>query len=200
MKAIIYGFKTNDCEVFYIGSTKNTKEYRFKQHIELIKNNSHYNKHLANKVKKLGIENVFAIELETVELDRQFTREHELIQQYTKNGIRLTNIVHTPWIQAQLNQLENSLPDDPNVFANNILDYANYPIDSYPQTKIALAWDKVSALYVWNCFYGSEENVNALRDYLGESLLQSTLDGLEASLRYFDIKQSNPNLRTQAST
>lgn len=196
MKAVIYGLKTKDCEVFYIGSTKHTKEARLKQHADLITTGKHYNKHLANKVLKLGIHNVTAVELETVPIERQFDREHELIQQYIKDGASLTNIVHTPWIQVQINQLANALPTDPNAFAYSILDYANYPINDYPQTELALAWDKVTALYVWNAFYGSKENIDAMRDYLGESLLQSTLDGLKTSLRYVDIKQSNTDLRT----
>lgn len=78
--------------IFYIGSTKISLAHRFKQHLGDIKRGKHCNPHFARKASKIGLDKLQIIELACVPAGEQFTRENELIAEYTHKA-HLTNLV-----------------------------------------------------------------------------------------------------------
>lgn len=93
--ASIYGiYKVGSDVPFYIGSTRYDKERRFYNHISLVKNEAHQNKHFSNKVKKIGIDNVEVRLIHSVENAQQFFAEKELIEWALDCDIKLTNRIY----------------------------------------------------------------------------------------------------------
>jgi hypothetical protein len=91
--AYVYGLRTTDSvEYFYIGSTKHPIEFRLKGHLDQIKRGLNKNRHLVNKINQVGSENVIIELIEEVPDIAQFEREYEIIHDYVKRGVNLTNV------------------------------------------------------------------------------------------------------------
>jgi len=87
-EAHIYGLREKGASVFfYIGSTKNSPNKRFRQHLT----KRTVNRHLSNKIKKIGKDCVELIIIEKVDLNQRFSAEYRWIQKYLSEGHPLTN-------------------------------------------------------------------------------------------------------------
>lgn len=94
----IYGIRALNGSVYiYIGSTKHEVQKRFEEHLYQIKSDIHINKHFARKARKIGLDNLVVDVIEECPEDVRFVREHDLINDYLKNGHPLTNIRLAPW-------------------------------------------------------------------------------------------------------
>lgn len=92
--ARVYGIRSkNTTDYFYIGSTKHSLEIRLKGHIDAIKRGNNKNRHFTNKVKRVGIENLVIELIEECAEEIRFIREYEIIGEYLRRGISLTNKV-----------------------------------------------------------------------------------------------------------
>jgi hypothetical protein len=99
---VVYGLRAQDSELyFYIGSTKFTAEKRLSTHLDYIRLGYNSNRHLCNKVNKVGPENVVVDVLEdTNPLDR-WAREEVWIDKLIANGHPLTNLMHSRDFERQ---------------------------------------------------------------------------------------------------
>ncbi len=92
-KAFIYGIRPEIGTYFYIGSTNQSIQSRFKQHIKQVSAGTHSNPHFSNTVNKIGIDKIYADELEVTTEGERFTCEYAWIDKLQTSGVRLTNII-----------------------------------------------------------------------------------------------------------
>lgn len=91
--AYVYGLRAKDsAEYFYIGSTKHSLEHRFKQHLDMIRLGRNNNRHLVNKVNKIGVGNIIIEPIHTCGEVERFDVEYQTIHEYLANGAKLTNV------------------------------------------------------------------------------------------------------------
>lgn len=93
-KATVYALRDKrKREVFYVGVTAYSADNRLADHLNSVKNGTHLNKHFANKVRKIGAENVECIVLEQPPMAKRWDREREWIERLSKKH-KLTNRIH----------------------------------------------------------------------------------------------------------
>lgn len=89
--AEIYGIREKGAaRPFYIGSTKYTSGERFKSHVSRVKAGNHRNRQFQDKAREIGIDQLECYLIEKVSGNPVY-REYELINQYRRDGICLTN-------------------------------------------------------------------------------------------------------------
>lgn len=186
-KAIIYGLKTKDHPVFYIGSTIKTKAIRLDQHLKQIQTDKHRNKYLANKVKKLGIENIRIVTLCTAPVEDRFTVEYRIINEYRENGTLLTNLQLEPNVRRPY-QMKGGIPwPEPEVFLADVRQWIHCPKENYVNNPIVHVIDDYLAEGLYRFFFAQ----NGLESFMPNYLTPRTAEVLRfeilGSIRYADI-------------
>lgn len=93
--AYVYGLRDKESlKYFYVGCTKHNPQERLKDHLYQAVTDTHSNKHFANKVKKIGADNVVCDVLETVPQGEQWIAEKQWIERLLLDGHRLVNRIH----------------------------------------------------------------------------------------------------------
>lgn len=90
---VIYGLREKGAsDYFYVGSTKRKPAIRLRQHLKSAQDRSMVNRHLQNKILKIGIPNVEIEVLEVATPADRFECEYRWITKLREQGARLTNI------------------------------------------------------------------------------------------------------------
>lgn len=199
-KAYLYGLKTKDYPVFYIGSTVKDIQVRLKQHLDQVRYNNHKNKYLLNKINKLGIENIEAVLLKTVAERNRFKAEYKLIAQYTAKGVHLTNLQLEPSVRRPY-QAKGGIPwPEPEVFINDVRQWISWPKDGYVKNPVTEYINEYLGRGLYLFFFGDDDLQSFMRNYLTPKVANDLRKEIKSSIRYVDIKQSNTDLRTQTGS
>jgi hypothetical protein len=92
--AFVYGLRADgDAEPFYIGSTKNPVERRFKQHLDDIRTGRNKNTHLVRRARKIGADRIVCDVIEECSNADRFEIEYATIRKALDRGVKLTNII-----------------------------------------------------------------------------------------------------------
>lgn len=90
--AYIYGIRPKDGEYFYIGSTVQTVEIRFRSHLNDVKAYRHVNPGFMAAIRKYGADSCEIDILEVTTIKKRFVREYAWLSRLERQGIPLTNI------------------------------------------------------------------------------------------------------------
>ena len=93
--AIVYGLRESKSKFyFYVGSTKKNKAHRLQAHLQDSINRRHPNRHLQNKINKVGVKNVVIDVLVTCDEISRWEIESRWIKYFNSLGHPLVNIMH----------------------------------------------------------------------------------------------------------
>ena len=94
-KAAVYGLREKgQNKYFYVGCTVHNPQSRLRRHIEEAIGDYHSNKHFANKVKKIGADNIVCDILEETLRGQHFAVEKKWIKKLKADGHKLVNKIH----------------------------------------------------------------------------------------------------------
>jgi len=96
-KCSIYALMSGE-RILYVGSTVQSPQARFRQHITGLRQGTHANKMLSKVAMEMGIDTLEIVLIEMTDEDRRDEVEYKHIQEMTRNGIQLANILREPLV------------------------------------------------------------------------------------------------------
>lgn len=98
---MIYGLKgVGETDYFYVGSTKHSLKNRLYAHLYAARTFTGPNRHLLQKIRKVGVDNISIDLIEIVGSDNRIEREYYWINKLINDGVGLVNILTTPYDPA----------------------------------------------------------------------------------------------------